>query len=82
MDGVLLLRPRQTGDEIALPRRGGTKTLKKLFIDEKVPRREREHIPVLADRAGVAAVAGFGADQRRLAQTGGRAYELLFWKKE
>ena len=32
--------------------------------------------------AGVAAVAGFGADQRRLAQTGGRAYELLFWKKE
>ena len=30
----------------------------------------------------VAAVAGFGADQRRLAQTGGRAYELLFWKKE
>lgn len=82
VDGVLLLRPRQTGDEIALPRRGGTKTLKKLFIDEKVPRREREHIPVLADRAGVAAVAGFGADQRRLAQTGGRAYELLFWKKE
>ena len=43
----LVLRPRQTGDEISLPRRGGTKSLKKLFIDEKVPRRERERIPVL-----------------------------------
>ena len=41
-----------------------------------------EALKFLADRAGVAAVAGFGADQRRLAQTGGRAYELLFWKKE
>ena len=67
---ALVLRPRQTGDEIALPRRGGTKTVKKLFIDEKVPRRERERIPVLADGRGVLAVAGFGPDQSRLARPG------------
>lgn len=78
----LVLRPRQTGDEIALPRRGGTKTVKKLFIDEKVPRRDRERVPVLADGAGVLAVAGFGADQSRLAQPGQPAYALIFWKKE
>lgn len=55
----LEVRPRKTGDALALrgrPRR----TLKKLFIDEKVPRRERERIPVLADGDGVVAVAGFG----------------------
>ena len=78
----LVLRPRQTGDEISLPRRGGTKSLKKLFIDEKVPRRERERIPVLADGRGVAAVAGFGPDQGRTAQPGQSAYEILFWKKD
>ena len=77
-----MLRPRQTGDEISLPRRGGTKSLKKLFIDEKVPRRERERIPVLADGRGVAAVAGFGPDQGRTAQPGQSAYEILFWKKD
>ena len=82
VEGELVLRPRQTGDEIALPRRGGTKTVKKLFIDEKVPRRDRERVPVLADRAGVLAVAGFGADQSRLAQPGQPAYALIFWKKE
>ena len=82
VEGELMLRPRQTGDEISLPRRGGTKTVKKLFIDEKVPRRERERIPVLADSRGVAAVAGFGPEQSRLAQPGQSAYELIFWKKE
>ena len=82
VEGELMLRPRQTGDEISLPRRGGTKTVKKLFIDEKVPRRERERIPVLADGRGVAAVAGFGPEQSRLAQPGQSAYELIFWKKE
>lgn len=57
----LVVRSRQTGDEITLsgrPRR----SLKKLFIDQKVPRRERDTIPVLADGDGVLAVAGFGAN--------------------
>ena len=82
LEGELVLRPRQTGDEIALPRRGGTKTVKKLFIDEKVPRRERERVPVLTDGQGVAAVAGFGPDKSRLARPGQPSYELIFWKKE
>jgi tRNA(Ile)-lysidine synthase len=82
VEGELVLRARQTGDEILLPGRGGTKTLKKLLIDEKVPRRERERIPVLADEAGVIAVAGFGPDSRRLARPGEAAYELGFYRKE
>lgn len=55
----LVARSRRLGDELTLPRRG-TKTIKKLFIDEKIPRRERERIPVVADEGGVLAVAGFG----------------------
>ena len=81
LEGLPMLRPRQTGDEIALPRRGGTKTVKKLLIDAKVPRRERERIPVLADGRGVAAVAGFGPDQSRLALPGQPAYEVIIWKE-
>ncbi|WP_302496243.1 tRNA lysidine(34) synthetase TilS, partial [uncultured Flavonifractor sp.] len=60
---------------------GGTKTVKKLLIDAKVPRRERERIPVLADGRGVAAVAGFGPDQSRLALPGQPAYEVIIWKE-
>ena len=81
LEGEPVLRPRRTGDQIALPGRG-TKTVKKLFIDEKVPRRQRERVPVLADGAGVIAVAGFGPDKSRLARPGAPAWELMIWKTE
>lgn len=55
----LVVRPRQTGDEITLPGRP-RRSLKKLFIDQKVPRPERDAIPILADGDGVLAVAGLG----------------------
>ena len=55
----LVVRPRQVGDELVLPGRP-RRTLKKLFIDQKIPRRSRERVPVLADAGGVLAVAGFG----------------------
>lgn len=76
-----LLRPRQTGDTLALPGRG-TKTIKKLLIDARVPRWEREVLPVLADGRGVAALAGFGPDRSRAARPGEASWELVFWKKE
>ena len=45
--GTLTLRPRESGDTIRLS--GGTKSLKKLFIDRKIPAAMRERIPVLRD---------------------------------
>ena len=57
----LLLRSRRTGDELTLPGRD-CKSVKKLLIDEKVPRRVREQVPVLESGGRVAAVAGFGPD--------------------
>ncbi|MEL4859701.1 tRNA lysidine(34) synthetase TilS [Pseudoflavonifractor phocaeensis] len=73
-----LLRPRQVGDSLSLPGREGTKTVKKWLIEAKVPRREREQLPVLADASGVAALAGFGPEASRLAQPGQEAWALSF----
>lgn len=74
----LTVRSRQTGDEITLPGRP-RRSLKKLFIDQKIPRRERERVPVLADGDGVLAVAGFGPNTAH-PRYGTLEYE--FWKTD
>jgi len=63
--GAIFLRCRQEGDRIQLP--GGSKSLKKLFIDRKIPASIRMEIPVLADEQGILGVYGIGADERRKA---------------
>lgn len=55
----LVIRPRRTGDETRLPG-GHTRSLKKLFIDRKIPRRLRDSFPVAADPDGVIFAAPFG----------------------
>ena len=65
--GEITLRPRLAGDEITLS--GGTKSLKKLFIDRKIPAHERPLIPVAADSRGVLGVCGIGANLARTAGT-------------
>ena len=67
--GRLLVRPRAQGDEITLPGRK-RRTIKKLMIDEKIPRCLRGQVPVLTDEDGVLAVAGFGPEESRLARPG------------
>ena len=66
--GRMVVRARRSGDTIRLL--GGTKSLKKLFVDEKIPAAERESIPVLADEEGVLAVLGFGGNLDRLSDEG------------
>lgn len=63
--GEVLVRTRLAGDTIRLS--GGTKPLKKLFIDRKIPASQRGSIPVIADDAGVLGVYGFGGNKDRLA---------------
>ena len=65
--GALLLRCRHSGDTIKLS--GGTKTVKKLFIDRKIPAQKRLTIPVIVDEKGLLGVYGIGADQTRVADT-------------
>ncbi len=66
--GRLMARPRQQADHIRLS--GGTKSLKKLFVDHKIPASERSQIPVVVDELGVLGVYGVGADLDRLAHGG------------
>lgn len=61
--GPMVLRSREPGDDLTRP--GGTKSLKKRFIDRKIPAHARPAIPVVADEAGVLGVYGFGADTGR-----------------
>ena len=60
IQGSLTVRSRQSGDELRLA--GGRKSLKKLFIDRKIPADRRPLVPVLVDETGVVGVYGIGAD--------------------
>lgn len=57
----LTVRAREVGDSVTLPN-GHTRSLKRLFIDRKIPRWERDTLPVVADRDGIIAVAGIGTN--------------------
>ena len=63
MDGELMVRARATGDRMRFP--GGTKSLKKWFIDEKIPAAQRMLVPVVADDRGVLGIFGGGANLDR-----------------
>ena len=63
-EGTLRLRSRKEGDAIVLS--GGTKSLKKLFIDRKIPASQRSRVPVIADEGGVVGVVGIGPSRERL----------------
>lgn len=72
--GNITVRSRQSGDTIRLS--GGTKSLKKLFIDRKIPAHLRSAVPVIADERGVIAVGGIGVNLNRVAG------ELPAWRIE
>ncbi|MCI5977182.1 MAG: tRNA lysidine(34) synthetase TilS [Clostridiales bacterium] len=74
--GEMIVRSRRTGDTITLS--GGTKPLKKLLIDRKIPASLRDRIPVLSDDLGVLAVAGIGGSLPRM----GGGVVLRFEKKK
>ncbi len=61
----LVVRVRRPGDRLRLTERGGSKTLKRLMIDHKIPREKRDRLAVFADQYGVIAVEGLGPDQGR-----------------
>lgn len=74
--GKITIRPRKSGDRI---KTGGlTKTLKKLFIEKKIPRDKREAVPVIADERGVIGVYGLGQDERCIPVSGDTVYKITF----
>jgi tRNA(Ile)-lysidine synthase len=60
----LLVRAWRHGDRMRPAGLGGTKTLQDLFTDRKVPRAERDRVPVVESGGQVAWVAGLAVDER------------------
>ena len=56
--GTLSVRTRRTGDYLILPS-GGSKTIARYMIDEKIPKEKREKILLLAEGSHVLWVVGF-----------------------
>lgn len=78
LPGALLLRPRAAGDRLTRP--GGTKTVKKLLIDRKIPAGERDKIPVLESEGRVLGVFGLGPDTKYLSKPGEKALGIYITK--
>lgn len=77
---VLLLRPRRPGDHMRAA--GGTKTLKKLLIERKIPAHMRGTLPVAADERGVLGVYAIGVNPDRAAAPGKPALVITIEKEK
>ena len=84
--GTMQLRTRQEQDFLVLGPDGRRKKLKKYFVDEKIPRQERDRILLLADGSHILWVIGYRISEeikvtehtRRILEIqvdGGTAYE-------
>ncbi len=73
--GLLSVRPRRTGDRLTPPGRLG-KSVKKWMIQEKIPRFQRDTLPIFECGGAVAAVAGLGPDRAFVPHSGKGAWHI------
>jgi tRNA(Ile)-lysidine synthase len=64
VDGQLVVRSRKPGDRLRPLGLGGEKKLQDIFVDAKVPREERDCVPIIADERGIVWVVGHCIDER------------------
>lgn len=76
----ITLRPRATGDQLTRPGRP-RRTIKKIMIDEKLPRHLRDSVPVLDCGGQVAAVVGLGPDVNFTPVPGEACWQFIFTTK-
>lgn len=76
----LFARSRESGDVLTL-KNGHTKSLKRLFIDRKIPLGERQRLAVITAGDTVLAVAGLCVNHLVLAQEGERAAVIRIEKE-
>lgn len=77
--GMVCIRNRRPGDRFARNASSGSKSLKQVFTDLKIPVTARNDIPVVADEAGVLWVCGIGPNHLRpLYRPEADGYEICF----
>jgi tRNA(Ile)-lysidine synthase len=64
LKGELLLRSPRAGDRFRPLGLGGSRKVKDLLIDRRVPRKDRWRIPILVDEEGILWVVGHRLDER------------------
>lgn len=78
---ILQARPRRVGDALVLCS-GHTRSLKKLLIDRKIPRAERDRMPVIAAGDALLGVCGVGVNHAYVAEEGEPALLICIEKEE
>jgi len=76
--GKISVRPRMEGDNIKLKGQNGTKSLKKLFIEKRIPVRKRSLIPVICDDEGVLGIYKIGTGSRAIPNHGDKSLLIQF----
>jgi len=61
---VIQIRGRKTGDYIELKGLAGTKKLKNYFVDQKIPRYERNNIPLVVDGQHIIWIVGYRISEK------------------
>lgn len=78
---ALELRARRTGDRLTPPGRLG-KTVKKWMIEARLPRFQRDTLPILDCGGQIAAAAGLGPDRAFVPPAGGSAWHITVVSSE
>ena len=77
--GGIIVRNRKAGDKIKLSM--GSKKLKQLFIDLKVPKDQRSKIPIIQDDNGILCVGDFrNSEEYKIDETTKEVLKICFKK--
>ncbi|MEG0180248.1 MAG: tRNA lysidine(34) synthetase TilS [Peptostreptococcaceae bacterium] len=77
--GGMVVRSRRSGDKIKLSM--GSKKIKELFIDLKIPKEERSRIPIVQDDTGIVCVGDFrNSEEYKVDETTKEVLKICFKK--
>ena len=76
--GKLTVASRLQGEKIVLLGRKGTRSVKKLMTEARIPRAERASVPVIRDEAGILAIYGLGQSSRAAPGPEEPFYKIIF----
>ena len=79
LTGEVCVRPPKSGDKLRLP--GGTKELRRILTDKKIPADRRGLVPVVACGEAVLAVRGIGGNRDCLPHESETTYFITFREK-